>query len=70
MVGVGGTTRSPPFPVAAMLFLHRVPAIYCPLVAFRIGSLPGQRKNAAQRVDWICAEEPSPRMQEMVDGTC
>ena len=58
-----GTTRSPPFPVAAVLFQGKDPAIHCPLVAFRIGSLLAPRKEelyAVQMVDGFVQKAFSP----------
>ena len=46
--------QEPTLPVAAVLFQSKVPAIHCPLVAFRIGSLLAPRKEelyAIQMVD-------------------
>ena len=59
-----GTTRSPPFPVAAVLFQGKVPAMHCPLVAFRIGSLLAPRKEelyAVQMVDGFVQKSFLPR---------
>ena len=63
-LSVGGTIRSPAFPAAALLFQGKVPAVHCPLVAFKIGSLLGPRKEelyAVQMVDGFVQKSLLPR---------